>query len=112
MRRQRPVTLDIDYTFDVVHGRQPLSLFHAHYGERCFLSVHVYDTATSHPVAVLPRTGTTLLGVEIRGHLRRMERRICSQWLDTCPTVRGDGHYGRPEVAAWCGPTASIISST
>ena len=31
------VTLDIDYTVDVVHGHQQLSLFNAHYDERCFL---------------------------------------------------------------------------
>jgi adenylate cyclase len=37
------VTLDIDDTLDVVHGHQPLSLFNAHYDERCFLPIHVYD---------------------------------------------------------------------
>src|SRR5258707_9197366 len=39
------VTLDIDDTVDVVHGHQQLSLFNAHYDERCFLPIHVYDTA-------------------------------------------------------------------
>ena len=102
---QRPpgaVTLDIDDTLDVVHGHQPLSLFNAHYDERCFLPIHVYDTATSRPVAVLLRTGTTPSGVEIRGHLRRMVRRIRTHWPNTRLTIRGDGHYGRPEVMAWC----------
>ncbi|WP_216074327.1 transposase, partial [Acinetobacter baumannii] len=37
------VTLDIDDTLDVVHGHQQLSLFNAHYDERCFLPIHVYD---------------------------------------------------------------------
>ena len=71
-RAPRAVTLDIDDTLDVVHGHQQLWLFNAHYDERCFLPIHVYDTATSRPVAVLLRTGTTPSGVEIRGHLRRM----------------------------------------
>ena len=53
----RAVTLDIDDTVDVVHGHQQLSLFNAHYNERCFLPIHVYDTATSRPVAVLLRPG-------------------------------------------------------
>jgi len=39
------ITLDIDDTCDVVHGHQQLSLFNAHYDERCFLPIHVYDTA-------------------------------------------------------------------
>jgi hypothetical protein len=53
------VTLDIDDTVDVVHGHQQLSLFNAHYDERCFLPIHVYDTAPSRPVAVLLRPGKT-----------------------------------------------------
>ena len=35
------VILDIDDTCDVVHGHQQLSLFNAHYDERCFLPIHV-----------------------------------------------------------------------
>jgi hypothetical protein len=118
-RPPRAVTLDVDDTLDVVHGEagqgsasvaggiarrghQQLSLFNAHYDERCFLPIHVYDTATSRPVAVLLRTGTTPSGVEIRGHLRRLVRRIRSQWPNTRLTIRGDSHYGRPEVMAWC----------
>src|SRR5713101_7216504 len=96
------VTLDIDDTVDVVHGHQQLSLFNAHYDERCFLPIHVYDTATSRPVAVLLRPGKTPSGTEIRGHLRRLVRRIRRHWPQTRITIRGDGHYGRPEVMAWC----------
>ena len=56
------VTLDIDDTVDVVHGHQQLSLFNAHYDERCFLPIHVYETATSRPVAVLLGAGKTPSG--------------------------------------------------
>ena len=70
--------------------------------ERCFLPIHVYDTATSRPVAVLLRPGKTPSGSEIRGHLRRLVRRIRRHWPQTRITIRGDGHYGRPEVMAWC----------
>jgi Transposase DDE domain group 1 len=96
------VTLDIDDTPDIVHGHQQLSLFNSHYGERCFLPIHVYDTATARPVAVLLRPGKTPSGKEIRGHLRRLVRRIRQHWPDTRLTIRGDSHYGRPEVMAWC----------
>ncbi len=41
------VTLDIADTLDVVHGHQQLSLFNAHYAERCFLPTHVCDAATA-----------------------------------------------------------------
>src|ERR1700709_148322 len=96
------VTLDIDDTVDVVHGHQQLSLFNAHHDERCFLPIHVYDTATSRPVAVLLRPGTTPSGAEVRNHLRRLIRAIRRHWPTTAITIRGDGHYGRPEVMDWC----------
>jgi hypothetical protein len=99
------VTLDIDDTVDVVHGHQQLALFNAHYDERCFLPIHVYDTATSRPVAMILRPGKTPAGHEIRGHLRRLVRRIRRHWPTTRITIRGDGHYGRPEVMAWCEDT-------
>ena len=70
--RPRAVTLDIDDTVDVVHGHQQLSLFNAHYDERCFLPIHVYDTATSRPVAVLLRPGTTPSGARSAA--------ICAAW--------------------------------
>lgn len=96
------VTLDIDDTCDVVHGHQQLSLFNAHYDERCFLPIHVYDTATGRPVAVILRPGKTPSGKEIRGHLRRLVRHIRRCWASTRITIRGDAHYGRPEVMDWC----------
>jgi Transposase DDE domain group 1 len=99
------VTLDIDDTLDVVHGHQQLSMFNAHYDERCFLPIHVYDTATSRPVAVLLRPGKTPSGPEIRGHLRRLLRAIREHWPDTHITIRGDGHYARPEVMDFCDAT-------
>src|ERR1700757_2035397 len=101
-RPPRAVTLDIDDTLDVVHGHQQLSLFNAHYDERCFLPIHVYDTATSRPVAVLLRAGKTPSGQEIRGHLRRLLRAIREHWPHTHVTIRGDSHYARPEVMEWC----------
>jgi hypothetical protein len=96
------VTLDIDDTLDVVHGHQQLSMFNAHYDERCFLPIHVYDTATSRPVAVLLRPGKTPSGREIRGHLRRLVRMIRGYWPHTHITIRGDSHYARPEVMDFC----------
>ena len=74
----------------------------AHYDERCFLPIHVYDTATSRPVAVILRPGKTPSGREVRGHLRRLIRAIRRRWPMTAITIRGDGHYGRSEVMDWC----------
>ena len=96
------VTLDIDDTVDVVHGHQQLSLFNAHYDARCFLPIHIYDTATGRPVAMILRPGKTPSGKEVRGHLRRLVRRIRKHWPETRITIRGDSHYSRPQVMDWC----------
>ena len=39
----RSVVLDIDDTVVVVHGHQQLAQWNAHYDERCFLPIDVYD---------------------------------------------------------------------
>src|SRR5438094_308864 len=39
---------------------------------------------------------------EVRGHLRRLVRRTRKHWPATRITIRGDSHYGRPEVMEWC----------
>jgi DDE family transposase len=96
------VVLDIDDTCDVVHGHQQLSLFNAHYDERCFLPIHVYDTATGRPVAVVLRPGKSPSGLEVRAHLRRLVRRIRMRWPLTRITLRGDSHYARPEAMEFC----------
>jgi hypothetical protein len=96
------VTLDIDDTLDVVHGAQQLSLFHAHHDARCFLPIHIYDTATGRPVVMILRPGKTPSGKEAAGYLRRLYRRIRGHWPATRLTIRGDGHYGRPELMDFC----------
>jgi hypothetical protein len=69
----RSVVLDIDDTVDVVHGHQRLALWNAHYDERCFLPIHIYDTATGRPVAVILRPGKTPSGKEVRKLLRNRQ---------------------------------------
>ena len=101
-RAPSAITLDIDDTVDVVHGRQQLSLFNAHYDEHCFLPIHVYDTEHSRPVAVILRPGKTPSGLEVRAHLRRLVRRIRRRWPDTRITFRGDSHYACPEAMTFC----------
>ena len=95
------VILDIDDTVDIVHGAQQLSFWNGFHGKRCFLPIHIYDTS-GRPVAMVLRTGKTPGGPEIAKLLARLLRRVRRQWPDTHITLRGDSHYRRPEVMAWC----------
>jgi hypothetical protein len=101
-RPPKAITLDIDDTPDIVHGHQQLSLFNAHYDERCFLPIHVYDANSGHCVVTILRPGKTPDGREVRAHLRRLVRQIRRHWPKTVITIRGDGHYGRREAMEWC----------
>jgi len=96
------VVLDIDDTPDIVHGCQEMAVWNAHYDERCFLPIHIYDTATGRPVAVILRPGKTPSGKEVRTWLRRLIKRIRLHWPKTRIAIRGDGHYGREEAMTWC----------
>jgi hypothetical protein len=96
------ITLDIDDTFDAVHGRQQLSLFNAYYDDYGFLPVHVYDGASGKPVAVILRPAKVPGGREVARIIRYVASRIRKRWPRTHIVMRGDSHYGRPEAMEWC----------
>ena len=81
-------------------SRCPCQCSRAH-GERFLLPIHVYDTATSRPAAVLLRPGKAPSRPEVHGHVRRLMRRFRMHWPKTYLTIRGDGHNARPKVMAW-----------
>ena len=101
--RQVPkqITLDIDDTFDAVHGGQQLRLFNAHYDEYGFQPVVVFDGAGRFITTVL-RPAKRPGGKEIRAFLRRLLRAIRANWPSTRILLRGDSHYCCPEVLDWC----------
>lgn len=92
------IVLDIDDTTDRTHGGQQLSLFNTHADGHCFQPIHIYEAATGKPVAFLLRPGRRPSGVEAARVLRHVIRRIRANWPCVAITVRGDGHYGTPEV--------------
>ena len=92
------IVLDIDDTTDRTHGGQQLSLFNSHADGHCFQPIHIYEAATGKPVAFLLRPGRRPSGVEAARVLRHVIRRIRTNWPRVAITVRGDGHYGTPEV--------------
>ena len=101
-RPPKAITLDIDDTLDRVHGHQQLSLFNAHYDERCFLPIHIYEAGSGKPVAVILRAGKTPSGAEVCGVIKHVVRRIRQHWPKTRLCWRGDSHYARPEAMEWC----------
>src|SRR4051794_40588324 len=101
--RQVPkrIVLDIDDTFDAVHGGQQLRLFNAHYDEYGFQPIVVFDGEGRIVTAVL-RPAKRPKGAEIRALLRRVLRAIRANWPATEILLRADSHYCSPEVIDWC----------
>ena len=97
----RRIVLDIDDTFDAVHGGQQLRLFNAHYDEYGFQPIVVFDEDGRFITAML-RPAKRPKGTEIRAFLRRLLRAIRANWPKTEMLLRADSHYCTPEVIDWC----------
>jgi hypothetical protein len=100
-RVPKRIVLDIDDTFDAVHGGQQLRLFNAHYDEYGFQPIVVFDGEGRFITAVL-RPAKRPKGREIRAFLRRLLRAIRANWPNTRILLRADSHYCCPEVLDWC----------
>jgi hypothetical protein len=96
------IVLDIDDSWDAVHGSQQLALFNAHHDGYGFLPIHIYEASSGKLVAAILRPGKTPSGEEVRKVLKHVIRRIRQHWPKVEIMVRGDSHYGRPEAMDWC----------
>ena len=100
-RVPKRIVLDIDDTFDAVHGAQQLRLFNAHHDEYGFQPIVVFDGEGRFITAVL-RPARRPGGAEIVALLRRLLRAIRANWPKTQILLRGDSHYCGPLVLDWC----------
>ncbi len=101
--RQVPkrIVLDIDDTFDRVHGEQQLRLFNAYHDDYGFQPIVVFDGEGRFVTALL-RPGKRPGGREIRAFVRRLVGAIRAQWPRVEILLRADSHYAAPEVFDWC----------
>jgi Transposase DDE domain group 1 len=97
----RRIVLDVDDTFDAVHGEQQLRLFNAYHDEYGFQPIVVFD-GEGRPVAAMLRPARRPSGAEARAFLRRLVREIRGHWPQVEILVRADSHYCAPEVLDFC----------
>jgi hypothetical protein len=100
-RAPRQIVLDIDDTFDTVHGHQQLRLFNAYYDEYGFQPIVVFD-GEGRLVGALLRPARRPTGKEAAAHIRRLIRAIRRHWPTTQILLRADSHYGTPDVLDLC----------
>jgi hypothetical protein len=100
-RVPKRIVLDIDDTFDAVHGAQQLRLFNAHYDEYGFQPIVVFD-GDGRPVCAVLRPACRPSGHQIAKWLRRLIDNIRAHWPHTEILLRGDSHYCTPETLRFC----------
>src|SRR5277367_3399483 len=100
-RVPKRIVLDIDDTFDRVHGGQQLRLFNAFHDDYGFQPIVVFDGEGRFVTALL-RPGKRPGGHEIRAFLRRLVGAIRATWPKVEILLRADSHYACPEVFDWC----------
>jgi len=96
------IVLDIDDTDDPTHGSQQLSFFNAYHGGYCFMPLHIYEGRSGKLITTILRTGKRPSGKEIVMILKRIVKRIREAWPKVGIIIRGDSHYGCPEVFDFC----------
>ncbi len=101
--RQAPgrIVLDIDDTFDAVHGGQQLRLFNAHHDEYGFQPIVVFD-GDGRMIAAVLRPASRPSGKQIVRWLHRLITAIRSNWPRVEIMLRADSHYCTPEVLRFC----------
>ncbi len=102
------IVLDIDDTFDAVHGHQQLRLFNAFYDEFGFQPIVVFD-GEGRLAGTLLRPARRPKGAESAAHIRRLIRQIRAHWPETEILLRADSHYCTPEVLDLCVKAADEI---
>ena len=100
-RVPKRIVLDIEDTFDRVHGGQQLRLFNAFHDDYGFQPIVVFDGEGRFVTALL-RPGKRPGGHEIRAFLRRLVGAIRAHWPKVEILLRADSHYAGPEVFDWC----------
>ena len=97
----RRIVLDIDDTFDAVHGGQQLRLFNAHHDEYGFQPIVVFD-GEGRMVAAVLRPASRPSVKQIVRWLHRLITAIRGNWPCVEIMLRADSHYCTPEVLRFC----------
>ena len=97
----RRIVLDIDDTFDAVHGGQQLRLFNAYHDDYGFQPIVVFD-ADGRMIAAVLRPACRPTGRQIVRWLRRLIEAVRATWPRVQIMLRADSHYCTPEVPRFC----------
>ena len=92
------IVLDLDHSEDPTHGQQELTFYNHHYQSHCYLPLFIFEGTSHALVAAFLRPGKRPPGEENAMILSRLLSHLRRHWPFTHILVRGDSHFGTPEV--------------
>jgi hypothetical protein len=97
--------LDVDATDDPCHGQQEFEFYNGHYGNHCFLPLHLHITGSDRRqwlLASLLRPGKASYRDGLFSLLRRAIRLIRERFPKTRIVLRADAGFGYYDTLAFC----------
>jgi hypothetical protein len=104
-RSTRRVIIDVDPTDDPCHGQQQFEFFNGHYGEHCYLPLHVHitgDDGRQRIVASVLRPGNSSATKGIRSVLGIVVALLRERLPDVRMVLRADSAFGVCDVLDLC----------
>lgn len=93
LKGRKRIIIDIDATDDPTHGNQQLSLFNGYYNQFMYNELFFHDGETGQIIMPVLRPGNSHSNRWYVGILRRIIKRIRSQYPDIEITIRADSGF-------------------
>jgi hypothetical protein len=97
--------LDVDATDDPCHGQQEFGFYNGHYGNHCYLPLHLHVTGADGRqwlLASVLRPGRASYKVGLFSLLRRAIRLLRERFPDAIIVLRADAGFGFFDTMAFC----------
>lgn len=103
-RKEPPkkIIIDMDSTDDPTHGAQQLSMFNGFYDEHMYHPLLIFDGKEGDLLACVLRPGNVNSSPGSVAVLKRIVRRLRSEWPNVDIVFRADGGFAVPELYELC----------
>lgn len=95
------IILDCDDTNNNTYGQQELNFYNHHYGEHCYMPLHIYEGLSGKLVTTILKPGRRDKQNNIAVLLKKLISYLRQQWPDTRIIVRGDSHFASRDFMQW-----------
>lgn len=100
------ITLDLDATDDVIHGKQEGGFFHGYYNAYCYLPLYIF--AGRHLLCAKLRPSNIDASAGSLEEVRRIVSQIRERWPEVAFILRGDSGFARDDLMSWCEKTPGV----